>query len=154
MTQPWSPITQVAPINRQIADQLQAKTSAADIAFARGLSEGEASLARTPNGAIEPMVVIYFGRPISLPLDEDITGHRQQLQMHNFSVVCIASNDDELSMVCDVVNDALVGFVPDNCGEIEEAGGMARPPVEVRMTPFRYAITMGFALTIGTLQVP
>lgn len=154
MTQPWSPITQLAPINRQIAEQLRTKATAAEIDFARGLSEGEESLDRTPNGAIEPMVVIYFGRPINLPFEEDITGHRQQLKMHSFSVVCIGADDDQLSIVCDVVNDALVGFAPDNCGEIEEAGGRPELPVKVRMTPFRYATTMGFALTIGTLQVP
>lgn len=148
-----TPIVQVAPINRAIEGRLRAKAEAAGMDVFRGLIAAEETLERSPNGAIRPTAVLQFGRPIP-SFEEDISGHRTQLKIHNFSVIVIAPNDDDLAKACDVVSDALQGYEVSNSGEIQELGTRAENPVQVRMTPFRYACSMGFSLTIGTSRVP
>lgn len=93
-----------------------------------------------------PLMVCYFGGPVRAARGRHITSTRNDPLVGYLTVQVTSLTDTSARDVNDLVRDSLVGFVPDNSGEMVLEGGLSyssgnndAPPVKYyRESAFSY----------------
>lgn len=107
---------------------------------------------RLPDGSPSPTAILETGQPGTAQSARNgaaITGARDSLRLFQFSTLLIAPDGRMLAQLYDQVSDALVGNIFDFCGEVREVQGVPATPVPKPYAPARYAMSAGFAMSIG-----
>lgn len=108
----------------------------------------------TNRGTIKPCVVIELPGLRDLRGGRGITGGTNSMQTMLFDALCVGPTADSALKTCGLACDALNGFKPtDGGGEIELLGTALRSPTMQSQTPTRYAMPVGFSLSIGAIVV-
>lgn len=149
-------IVQIAPIAREILAELTTRLTlvGADVVDEFVSNGEEIRRNAVDRESIIPTAVVEFGEPSTQDLNEGIVWNRGELETFPFAVLLLANDGNELRVLRDVVVDALQGLEPNNCGPIRKLGSGPRVKVSSFLNPLRFAQTIGFALTIGTIQLP
>lgn len=93
----------------------------------------------------KPFMAVQFGGFAQTPKNmKHMTGARHNSRDMIFSVTCIASDDSSARKVWDKVCTRLLGFVPDNAGEIQEALFASPGKISFLGSPTRYTSIQSF----------
>lgn len=101
--------------------------------------------------SLRPFITVAFGGKIKPTRSVNgITGAKAH--SHDVTIVtrCVASTDRNSRVVNQLVEDKLLGYVPDNCGEIHAAlyGGTGQ--VSSLGNPTRYAAVQAWSLLVNS----
>jgi hypothetical protein len=122
----------------------------------RGQIPAADELVRTPTGLFNPYIVVWFG--LDLPMSRrtgGIVGAREKMRSMVVAVETAGPTDRSATQALDMVNDLLLGYEPDNCGEIEAmlGGSVLRNPTDKTMHPVRFVQAAAYAVNINTSAV-
>lgn len=119
----------------------------------RGQVPAADELVKSPTGLYNPYIVLWFGT--DLPMSRrtgGIVGAREKMRTMVIAIETAGPTDRSAVQALDKVNDLLLGYEPDNCGEIEAmlGGSVLRNPTDTTMHPVRYVQAAAFAVNFNT----
>lgn len=122
----------------------------------RGQIPAADELVRSPTGMFNPYIVLWFGT--DMPLSRrtgGIVGAREKMRTMVIAVETAGPTDRSAVQALDAVNDLLIGYEPENCGEIEPmlGGSVLRNPTDKTMHPVRFVQAAAFAVNFNTSAV-
>lgn len=108
----------------------------------------------TSSGLIKPCVVIELPGIRKSRAGAGITGQKNTMQEMHFDALCVGPTAMSALKTFGLVCSALVGFTPTpGGGEIGLLGAALRSPAMQTQVPTRYAMPVGFTLSIGAIVV-
>ena len=139
-----------------VADRLVGVLSAVGAAAFIGEIPNDQDAPRTTGGQLRPYVVVEFSAPSDVPANEwGISGVADQMGMFSGAALCVSESYMNTLRLVGLVANTLRGFRPTpDCTEIEIYGGSVVAPVDALQRPSRYALPIGFGMSIGATVVP
>lgn len=101
------------------------------------------------NGMILPYVVIEFGEMTEMPIGRGIISSKYNVNESYVLVSCVAPTQRAARQVADLVRDKLVGFIPQDAGELRMIG--ASPLTGLDAKPNRFVSQLGFTFPVNTV---
>lgn len=90
-----------------------------------------------------PYVILYFGGPVRTGFDHHITSSRNDTMVAYCTAQVISATDASARDVAVRIRDALMGFIPTNCGEVTIEGGLAYSNASNNVPPTKFFREVG-----------
>lgn len=151
-------MARMSPVHKAIRERLETAFAArGGIKLIDGdVPEGsDVPMLPGPSGAVQPHACLYMDEPSEHPLGVGIDGPRNALGLLVFEILAVANDPLSVTLVRDVIDEALVGWVIPDGSEVSANGGIATAPGIKLSQPKRYARSLGYWASVGaTSGVP
>jgi len=144
-------VAELAPVLESLWDRFSDFLTARDMVPELGFQPQGEPRSKLVGGFPAPVAYLMLGQA-DTPYYTRTIGDKNadQYQLLDFSVLVTAADYVMLIRAVDVVNAAMMDFVPDGGGPIDQAGGFHTTlPVDSFLTPYSYAQTLGYICPIG-----
>lgn len=134
----------------RLRDQLNDEIPIEDGGYGEGVNEAVGKLA---NGAMQPYVLVWFGGSVAAGIGyEGICGVNKASRLGLLHIECVGPTGQMARDLGDEVRAALVGFQPDNEGELQEDGmpSIRNPISTTTGLDVRYTYALTFKGIVNT----
>lgn len=104
-----------------------------------------------PSGLFLPYVVIYFSEVQESSIGRGLTSVRDNTGVGYCAIDIYAPTPRASRQIADLVRDKLLGFQPENAGQLRPSGGRNFQVIETNAVPKKYVSEMVFTFIVNTV---